>query len=162
MPVCAHCGRETKFVTGNCDLCQQPLVDPAASDRLQEEILTLLTSGQKLEAVKRFKNSFQVSLAEAKQAIDHLEAGQLPVSSASPAGDDPDNIAELVRQGKKLVAIKDYRARHGCSLQEAKEQVEAIERQLNLPRSKSGCGVQVITWFLILGSLAAGAIAVLR
>lgn len=45
-----------------------------------------------------------------------------------PAPQVSPEVADLVRSGKKIEAIKAYREMTGASLVEAKERVEAIER----------------------------------
>lgn len=49
-------------------------------------------------------------------------------SSANASGDD--EIVDLLRRGQKIQAIKIYRDRTGAGLKEAKDAVEALERQL--------------------------------
>ena len=48
--------------------------------------------------------------------------------SATPAS-SPD-VESLIRSGRKIDAIKRYRALHGVDLKEAKDAVDALERQL--------------------------------
>jgi ribosomal protein L7/L12 len=55
--------------------------------------------------------------------IKHLG---LPSQDATPN----EEIDELIRQGKKIHAIKVYRNLTGCGLREAKDAVEARERHL--------------------------------
>jgi ribosomal protein L7/L12 len=50
-------------------------------------------------------------------------------STASAAG-APLSIESAIHSGRKIEAIKLYRAEHGVGLKEAKEAVEAIERAL--------------------------------
>lgn len=55
--------------------------------------------------------------------IEHLG---LPSQDRTPYAE----IDELIRQGKKIHAIKVYRNHTGCDLREAKDAVEARERHL--------------------------------
>ena len=48
---------------------------------------------------------------------------------ARPPQRSPD-VDDLIRRGQKIEAIKRYRKLHGTDLKDAKEAVEAIERQL--------------------------------
>ena len=59
-------------------------------------------------------------LARIERKLDALLA-QLNV--AVP-GDDMDDIRDLVAAGKKIAAIKEYRARTGAGLAEAKKAIE--------------------------------------
>jgi ribosomal protein L7/L12 len=52
-----------------------------------------------------------------------------PGPSAGPPGVNPEVLRQL-RAGQKIGAIKAYREATGCSLAEAKDAVEAIERAI--------------------------------
>lgn len=78
-------------------------------------------------------------IAELKAQITALEA-RLDGAPADTApgwsqrmfdGGHPE-IVELLRSGRKIEAIKLHRERTGLGLREAKEAVEALERQLGL------------------------------
>lgn len=49
--------------------------DPMQAANIHE-ILYLVQQGKKIEAIKLYRSTFGVSLAEAKEAVDHLEHGQ--------------------------------------------------------------------------------------
>lgn len=51
-----------------------PIPTPIPS--LSEEILRLITVGQKIEAIKRYQTLTGVGLKEAKDAVDAIEAGK--------------------------------------------------------------------------------------
>ena len=53
-------------------------------------------------------------------------------------------IVELLRSGAKIPAIKAYRDAVPSSLKEAKDAVEQIERDHNIPKARSGCGAAVL------------------
>jgi len=53
-------------------------------------------------------------------------------------------IVELLRTGAKIPAIKAYREAIPSSLKEAKDAVEEIERQYDIPKARSGCGATVL------------------
>jgi hypothetical protein len=59
-------------------------------------------------------------LARIERKLDALLA-QLNVTVP---GDDMDDIRDLVAAGKKIAAIKEYRARTGAGLAEAKKAIE--------------------------------------
>lgn len=71
------------------------------------------------------------------------EAGA--VDTASPE-------AALLRAGHKIAAIKALRQRTGLDLKEAKDAVEALERQLGLSRASgaSATGTSVLFWIVLL------------
>jgi ribosomal protein L7/L12 len=118
-------------------------------DEAQAEISALLQQGQKIQAIKRYREQTGASLAEAKARIEAVE-GQYrqgepaPPSFVSPTPpesasaphvyDLPDEvqaeIGALLGQGRKLQAIQRYREQTGAGLVEAKERIEAIEGPL--------------------------------
>ncbi|HEY8559717.1 MAG TPA: ribosomal protein L7/L12 [Pyrinomonadaceae bacterium] len=112
------------------------------------EIQRLIQSGQKIYAVKLFRETFGVGLREAKEAVDAMEegrsidlSGMRVATSFAPAGfrSNAENIAEiqsLLRGGNKIEAIRRFREMTGVGLKEAKDAVEAIERGENLDISK--------------------------
>lgn len=61
--------------------------------------------------------------------IEYLE-GVPSLAKYSPDAELLDEVTSWIRADKKIMAIKVYRERTGATLQEAKERVEAIARQL--------------------------------
>lgn len=93
-------------------------------------VVELLRSGQKIEAIKRYRELTQVGLKEAKDAVEAMERGEpVPVSGgpAPAAAAVGSSVQDLLRDGRKLEAIKLYRAQTGLGLKEAKDAVEAME-----------------------------------
>jgi ribosomal protein L7/L12 len=115
---------------------------------MRSAILELLAHSQKLEAIKLYRESTGASLAEAKDAIEHMETGA-PQPSLSKS--NAVNIAyELQRQGK-IAAIKLYREQTGVGLHEAKLAVEEIARREGIKPRKTGClGVIVLLIALVI------------
>jgi outer membrane protein assembly factor BamB len=88
---CPTCGAPLNYdgrsTTVRCDFCKNVVVletlKPDAADKPQPErpvrvsndILDLVRFGNKLEAIKRYRELFDVSLARAKYAIEQIEAG---------------------------------------------------------------------------------------
>lgn len=69
---------------------------------------------------------------------------------------DRSNIETLLLSGKKIEAIKSYRASTGLGLKEAKDAVDQIEQQLisqgRLTKRASGCFtvvVCVVVWIVL-------------
>ena len=115
-------------------------------ENFEEEVRQLLTSGNKIQAMKRYREETGTGLAEAKEAVEALAAGgEVSDGSSSARGpvDDPeliDEVKELIGQGEPLLAIKLVRERTGRSLKESKAIVDQIgvESGLTTP-SGSGC-----------------------
>jgi ribosomal protein L7/L12 len=117
------------------------------------ELRALLAAGQKIEAIKRYRQETGAGLAEAKEVVEALQRGE-PLALPEPL--DPSLEAELVallEQGRKIEAIKVYRERLGAGLKEAKEAVEAIAtRHHVVAPTGPGCfGVLLLLAFVVAG-----------
>ncbi len=106
------------------------------------EIKTLVESGNKIEAIKLFRELTGAGLKEAKDAVEQMEAHQnFDVSAVrigiTGAGDIQSAqmlaVQTLLGMGKKIEAIKVYRQLTGVGLKEAKDAVEAMERGGSAP-----------------------------
>ena len=117
---------------------QAPLPPPApeasaSQPDLQGEVAELLRAGKKIQAIKRYREETGLSLKQAKDAVDALEAGRTPPPPpSSPGSREPGpellaEVAELLRAGKKINAIKRYREETGLNLKQAKDAVDALE-----------------------------------
>ena len=106
----------------------------------EDEIRELLASGNKIAAIKRYREETGVGLAEAKAAVESLDAGGSLAERAQPDDSDlTDQIVGLLGRGEMIEAVKLYRNQSGCGLKEAKEAVERIGEQNGI-RSSSGTG----------------------
>ncbi|HLB47827.1 MAG TPA: hypothetical protein VJL59_12540, partial [Anaerolineales bacterium] len=104
-----------------------------------KEVARLIRSGNKIEAIKIYRETFDVSLTEAKDAVDKMAAGQpvimpgsAPVTTRSAQSVSNEafaraEISRLIQQGSKIEAIKLYREKTGAGLKESKDAVEAFE-----------------------------------
>jgi len=110
------------------------------------EIQRLIQSGQKIYAIKLFRETFGVGLKEAKDAVDAMEEGksidisgmQVQTSSVNFQSNAQSlaEIQRLLQGGQKIEAIKLFREMTGAGLKEAKDAVEAIERGESLDISR--------------------------
>jgi ribosomal protein L7/L12 len=102
------------------------------TEQLQAEIRRHLAAGNKIEAIKHYREATGTGLAEAKDAVERLEAGQPPrVPSAStvlPAAAES-RIKAMVARGEMIAAIRLYRETAGVDLKAAKEAVDALAAQ---------------------------------
>ena len=99
------------------------------SIRLESELRELLAAGQKLQAIKLYKDRTGAGLLDAKNAVDEFaRSGSLPQSAATATGGDSlqAEVAALLQRGQKLQAVKLYKERTGVSLMEAKQAVERL------------------------------------
>lgn len=97
---------------------------------IDDDILNLVATGDYLDAARRLQSRTGLSLDEAAAEIERLRAGITPLDpAAAPTETDPitPEIAEAIRAGRKIEAIKLYRQAHGLGLKEAKDAVDAHE-----------------------------------
>jgi ribosomal protein L7/L12 len=154
MARCLSCQRELSAPVAVCPFCGAESARAQINDQLLDEVLALLAKKQKLEAVKIVKDGLNLSLMDAKNLVDRLEA-ELPSMTAlgQTAEEKPWHAGakELLLQGKKLHAIKYCREQTGCSLREAKEQVEALAVQNGI-NPRSGCLGVVLAVAIIIAA----------
>jgi hypothetical protein len=100
---------------------------------------------------------------------EHRDAGAKPpvtaVGSAAPElspGSLEDRVLALLKQGRKIEAIKVYRTERHCDLKDAKDAVEALGRQYGVKGGRSGCSVTAAAAIAVLGAVAALAASLLR
>ncbi len=152
---CPNCGAQVDFAGRTqavCSFCRSQLyftaegirTASALNDLLEnqpvarsvdiDQIRQLARAGKKIEAIKLVREQTGLGLKEAKDAVEAIERGEtleltLRVTSTTHgvSGVDLDPITELLRQNKKIEAIKLYREQTGLGLKEAKDAVEAIE-----------------------------------
>jgi ribosomal protein L7/L12 len=149
---CPSCGASLSYEGGpeltiTCQFCGSNVIvpaelrDQAASVPVLDlaklaELKRLALGGQKIEAIELYRQMFDVGLKEAKDAVEKLEAGEpLVVTSvsATSSGASADQaarlaeVAQLLRAGQKIEAIKLYRQTFDVGLKKAKDAVEAME-----------------------------------
>jgi ribosomal protein L7/L12 len=119
----------------------------AVSD--DDRLIALVRNGQKIEAIKLYRERTGAGLQAAKDAVEALEQGgpqsALPVVSSGNSND----ILVLLRAGQKIAAIKLYRETTGVGLAEAKNAVEALAREHGMPTGQVGCGSSVLSVLMI-------------
>ena len=133
---CTNCGSE---LAGSLEAGHKSLADTLAS---------LIQNGQKIEAIKQYRERTGSGLKEAKDAVEALERGeQLPTPNAILTTVDQD-IVSLVREGKKIAAIKLYREKTGVGLPEAKAAVETLATEHGVQARGRGCAGASLSFFL--------------
>jgi ribosomal protein L7/L12 len=125
------------------------------------EIMELVSSGNKIEAIKQARETFGLSLKDAKVMVDKMANGepvelsstQFVTTSSSYQIDQSALEAEIradLEANQKIEAIKRYRmAYQGVGLKDAKEAVEIFQATGKLPApdlaaAGKGMGVAVI------------------
>lgn len=98
------------------------------------QVATEIAAGRKIAAIKIYRENTGVGLAEAKDAVENIEAGiPAPVDLAAAAHVSPEDahVTQLIAKGSVLEAIKLYREIHGTGLAEAKAAVDAMRADGN-------------------------------
>ncbi len=111
---------------------------PAAGTLLVDaELAAAMRSNQKIQAIKRYRELYNVGLKDAKDAVEArmatLAAASASTTASAPAqpGLQPE-LDRLIRASQKINAIKHYRTLTGVGLKEAKDAVEARAAELGL------------------------------
>ena len=102
------------------------------STQQELQIRELTATGNKISAVKLYREITGVGLKEAKDAVDAIQRGEsvdipTPAQVGETASALEDQIRRLLVERKKIDAVRIYRETHKCGLKEAKDAVDAIE-----------------------------------
>ena len=133
--------------------------DPVAG-QLPAEVLAALQQGRTIEAIKRLRTSTGLDLKAAKEAVDRHLAGEAarpraPIASMATL---PFTVSAAMMQGNKIEAIRLLREHGGLDLKEAKEAVEAFERQQAATDRHRAPGevprIPGIVWVILIAVLA--------
>jgi ribosomal protein L7/L12 len=132
-----------------------------------EEIRRLVLAGDKIGAIKLYREKASVGLAEAKSAIEQMQtqlrgfaSAELTLPTTAPASPvQTTAITEALFAGRKIAAIKLYREQTKVGLAEAKHAVEEMEARLRVSApglfaSPAGKGCLVPLCFLASSGVA--------
>jgi hypothetical protein len=98
------------------------------------QILTLISAGKKLEAIKMAKDLYGLSLQEAKNMIDSYRPGGLNFYTTfelNTKSDYTPEIAKLINEGKISEAVREAKNTYGISEENAQKMIE------NYPQSET-------------------------
>ena len=111
-------------------------------EAVEAEIRQLLSEGQKLGAIKRYRELTGLGLREAKDAVEALERGEAGVDRKGISGLTEDlvhGVTKLLQEGRTIEAIKVCREQTGLGLRESKLMVEQIGQKMGIEVSGAGC-----------------------
>jgi ribosomal protein L7/L12 len=99
------------------------------------QIKELAAKGEKIAAIKLYRETSGVSLNEAKNAVDAIMRGEAVISPVPVQVGDPDpflenQIKRLLAERKKIEAVRMYREAYRCGLKEAKDAVDLIQAKM--------------------------------
>ncbi len=152
-------------------LANQPKNPPRPelkAEPFHDRVTEALRAGQKLEAIRIYREETDLDLGECKEAVDALDDQlraseevdaldrqiRAGVSNPSPLSEQEgesleDRILEQLRVGRKIEAIRIYRKETGTGLKEAKEAVDAMQRRHGMPVESAGC-VLIFAWIFTM------------
>lgn len=90
-----------------------------------QEIHSLISQNRKLEAIKYVVDKTNCSLLEAKNLVDDLSDNK---RSQTIEMDGLEQVRELLKQNKKIDAVKLVKSMTGLGLKESKEIVDKLDR----------------------------------
>ncbi len=125
-----------------------------------KQVVRLIKEGNKIEAIKAFREATGVGLKEAKEAVEAIESNRSTtintVTTSMPYTTTPatlqaaemQDVIRLVQSGNKIEAIKKFRELYGVGLKEAKDVIDGMDTTMSynsgtsLPSSyKSGAPI---------------------
>jgi len=100
---------------------------PTSHDPLAQ-VAALAAAGDKIEAIKLYREHYGTSLVDAKEAVEAISRGDAkPPPPAQPSVASDAQVVALVEDGKLIDAIKAYREIHNVGLKEAKDAVDRMK-----------------------------------
>jgi len=135
--------------------CFTGRMDPSPTPQALESVRQAVMAGNKIQAIKLYREMTGTGLAEAKRAVEDLEAqwrastalGSLPPkpgamewkpSRPSLKPEQLDSVRRALLAHEKLEAIRLYRQATNLGLAEAKHAVEALEARWTADANASG------------------------
>jgi ribosomal protein L7/L12 len=104
-----------------------------------KELAALARAGKKLEAIKLYRELFDVDLAQAKDAVEKIASGSVMMqfgegglvtpenTPLTPHGAQMQAIHQALQADNKIEAIRLFREMTGVGLKEAKEAIEQMQ-----------------------------------
>jgi ribosomal protein L7/L12 len=109
---------------------------PNISTNQEQQVRELVAKGNKIAAIKLYREITDLGLKEAKDAVEAIASGA-PVVTSTPIQSGlqndmllEDRIKRLLAERKKIEAVKLYREANHCGLKEAKDAVDLIQAEM--------------------------------
>lgn len=147
MPQCPFCDHQNTAVARNCDKCGAELsANLEAAQRTGDDAISdLLMRGERIEAIKRYRERTGAGLKEATEAVEALGHSRTRVGPSIVDPEFEQQLLTILERGNKIEAIKQYRERTRTGLKEAKDAVESLARRHGVVASpKAGCSGAVL------------------
>ncbi|WP_175490809.1 ribosomal protein L7/L12 [Clostridium gasigenes] len=99
-------------------------------ENIDVELKNLIEEGKKIKAIKRYRIVTGLGLKEAKDYVDLLSKSNNTVISDAVVENIDVELKNLIKEGKKIKAIKKYRIVTGLGLKEAKDYVDSLSEKI--------------------------------
>jgi ribosomal protein L7/L12 len=110
------------------------MTNASSLQQLLDDIKSHVAAGRKIEAIKLYREATGAGLAEAKEAVELIEAGKPPKTDAAPP--QPSKAAQVritaaIAAGNMIEAVRLYREATGLGLKESKDAVDVLAMQVD-------------------------------
>lgn len=126
----------------------------------RRDVVDALRHGQKIEAIKRYREETGAGLAEAKTFVEALEetltTGALPDRVPTPQ-ELEDRLVDHLQRGEYIAAIRQHREATGSGLAESKAAMDSLARRKGIAVPSPA---PIAIWMLIAAIILGGIIAV--
>lgn len=158
---CEQCGAETPTGKDRCPSCGAPIAQPSSGGATdwQAEVKRLVATGQKIEAIKVYREATDAGLAEAKSAVESglSEVQVAPALASSPEAFEQELLKRISQEGL-LPAIKWVRSQTQMGLKESKDFVDQIAAKHGIQSAGRGCLGMFLLAIASVGLCAAAAL----
>ncbi len=120
--------REAKYAVDQIQ-AEMLSVPSVGLDDTTDAILQQIAAGNKIKAIKLYRQKTRAGLKAAKEAVESLAVGGAQ-SQQERHYVDSDELQNLLRANRKIEAIKLHRLHTGSTLKEAKEAIERLQTQM--------------------------------
>lgn len=120
---------------------------------LPDDVREALDQGNKIEAIKRLRESTRIGLKEAKDLVENHGRGA--VQGIPEILPDAASVADALQKGNKIEAIKRLRQQTGLGLKDAKDAIDALQKDGNsknedMFQGKTGNVTASFRWLIAL------------
>ena len=114
-------------------------IDPNTEGQIRK----MLAAGNKIAAIKLYREVTGVGLAEAKATVEAMQYRNYVDTTPPPQTSESDSflgnqIKRLLTERKKIEAVRVYREAYQCGLKEAKDAVDLIQAEIGREEYSSG------------------------
>jgi ribosomal protein L7/L12 len=155
VPCCPVCNHETPIGVRLCPNCGADLPESIGSiqpgNDWEHQIRALLDGGQKIMAIKLYREHTGAGLKEAKDAVEAIQRGEPSQDPEESDSSLQQTLVSLLQQGRKIDAIKVFREVTGSGLKESKDAIESIAARHGLSGSqRTGCLGLIVLLLMIV------------